>query len=76
MGRIRLTRRRRALLGYVLGVALVVAGAWVARGLAAGLITAGLITAVSFLLLSDVEEAPVEPPAVAVSSFGRYDPTL
>jgi uncharacterized membrane protein len=76
VGRIRLTRRRRALLGYVLGVALVIAGAWVARGLAAGLITAGLITAVSFLLLTDVEEATGEPPAVAVSPVRRYDPTL
>ena len=76
MGRIRLTRRRRALLGYVLGCALVVAGMWVAQGLAGGLITAGIITAASFLLLTDVEEALGEPPAVAVSPVRHYDPTL
>lgn len=76
MGSLRLTRRRRALLGYILGVGLVVAGAWVAKGLAAALITAGLITAASFLLLTDVEEATGEPPAVAVPPVRRYDPTL
>jgi len=76
VGHIRLTRRRRALLGYVLGVGLVVAGAWVAKGLAAALITAGIITAASFLLLTDVEEVTGEPPAVAVSPVRRYDPTL
>jgi hypothetical protein len=77
VGRVRLTRRRRALLGYLLGCALVVAGAWVARGLAAGLVVAGVITAVSFLLLSDVDEGGSgEPPAVAVAPVRHFDPTL
>lgn len=76
MGRLRLNRRRRSLLGYIAGCLLVVAGVWVEQGLAGALITAGVITAGSFLLLTDVEEAPVEPPAVAVSQVRRYDPTL
>ena len=77
MGRLRLTRRRRALLGYLLGCALVVAGAWVARGLAAGLIVAGIITAANFLLIADVTEGGSgEPPAVAVAPQRFYDPTL
>lgn len=74
MGRLRLNRRRRSLLGYLAGCLLVVAGVWVAQGLAGSLITAGVITAGSFLLLTDVEEGPVEPPAVAV--WPRHDPTL
>lgn len=77
MGRVRLTRRRRALLGYVFGCALVVAGAWVAHGLAAALIVAGIITAASFLLLADVTEGSVsEPPSVAVAPQRHFDPTL
>lgn len=76
MGRVRLTRRRRALLGYIAGCALVVAGMWVAQGPAGALITAGIITAASFLLLTDVEEGPIEPPAIAVSGVHRHDPTL
>lgn len=76
MGRLRLNRRRRSLLGYLLGCALIVAGVWVASGLAGALVTAGVITAGSFLLLTDVEEGPVEPPAVAVSQVRRHDPTL
>lgn len=77
MGHVRLTRRRRALLGYILGCALVVAGVWVAQGLAAALIVAGIITAVSFLLLADVDEgATREPPAVAVAPQRFFDPTL
>jgi hypothetical protein len=74
VGRLRLNRRRRSLLGYILGCLLVVAGVWVASGLAGSLVTAGAITAASFLLLTDVEEGPVEPPAVAV--WPRHDPTL
>jgi hypothetical protein len=74
VGRLRLNRRRRSLLGYLLGCLLVVAGVWVAFGLAGSLVTAGAITAASFLLLTDVEEGPVEPPAVAV--WPRHDPTL
>jgi lipopolysaccharide export LptBFGC system permease protein LptF len=56
VGRVRLTRRRRALAGYVLGCLLVVAGVYVAFGLAGALVVAGVITAASFLLLADVEE--------------------
>ena len=76
MGRLRLTRRRRALLGYVLGCALIVAGVWVAQGLAGGLIAAGIITSASFLLLTDVEEVKREPPAVALSPQRFFNPTL
>lgn len=76
MGRVRLNRRRRSLLGYLAGCLLIVAGMWVAQGLAGALITAGIITAASFLLLTDVEEGTVEPPAVAVSPQRFFDPTL
>lgn len=76
MGRVRLTRRRRALLGYLFGCALLVAGIWVGRGMPAGLIAAGVITAGSFLLFADVEEVKVEPPAVASTPQRFYDPTL
>ena len=77
MGRVRLTRRRRALLGYVLGCALVVAGLWVAEGLAGALVVAGVIVAASFLLLTDVDEGGTrEPPAVAVAPQRFFDPTL
>lgn len=77
MGSLRLTRRRRALLGYLAGIALVVAGVWVAQGLAGALIVAGVITAMSFLLLADVdEEGTREPPAVAVAPQRFFDPTL
>lgn len=76
MGRVRLTRRRRALLGYLAGVLLILAGVYLAFGLAAALVVGGVVTAASFLLLTDVEEVPVEPPAVAVSQVRRYDPTL
>lgn len=75
MGHLRLNRRRRALLGYIAGCLLVVAGMWVAQGPAGALITAGVITAASFLLLADVEEDTVEPPAVAAAPH-RFDPTL
>ena len=77
MGRFRLTRRRRALLGYLLGCALLVAGIWTSRGVPAGLIAAGVITAGSFLLFADVEEVKLEePPAVASIPQRLYDPTL
>jgi len=76
VGRLRLTRRRRALLGFALGCALVVSGTWVWLGVAGGLIVAGVITAASFLTLSDVEEGTREPPAVAVSPQRFNDPTL
>jgi len=74
VGRLRLTRRRRALLGYVAGCALIVAGVWMAQGPAVALIVAGVIAAASFLLLTDVEEGTGEPPSVAVAR--RHDPTL
>ena len=77
MGNVRLTRRRRALLGYIVGWALVVAGIYVAKGLAASLIIGGVICAVSFLLLTDVEEGTSEPPTVsAAPPVRRFDPTL
>lgn len=76
MGGVRLTRKRRALLGYVLGVLLIVAGAYVAKGLAGALIVGGIICALSFLLLTDVEEGTGEPPAVAVAPQRVFDPTL
>jgi hypothetical protein len=77
VGRLRLTRKRRALLGFIVGCALVVAGVYVARGLATALVVAGLITAASFLLLADVEEGTGEPPAVADPRTRRvFDPTL
>ena len=76
MGVLRVTGRARALLGYTLGCVVVVAGVWVARGLAAALIVAGVICAASFLLLTDVEEGTGEPPAVAVAPQRFNDPTL
>jgi len=76
VGRLRLTRRRRALVGYILGCALLAAGFWLAAGPAVALIVAGLITAASFLLFSDVEGGTGEPPAVAVSPQRFHDPTL
>jgi hypothetical protein len=76
VGRLRLTRRRRALAGYVLGCVLVVAGVWLAQGAAGALIVAGVIAAASFLLLTDVEEGKGEPPAVAVAPQRFHDPTL
>jgi hypothetical protein len=77
VGSVRLTRRRRALLGYLLGCVLVIAGVYVGSGLAGALLVAGIITAASFLLLTDVDEGVTrEPPAVAVSPQRFYDPTL
>jgi len=77
VGRVRLTRRRRALLGYVLGCVLIIAGVYVAQGVAGAFVTAGIITAASFLLLTDVdEEGTREPPAVAVAPQRFFDPTL
>ena len=74
MGRLRLTRQRRALLGYATGCALVVAGVWWAFAGGFALIVAGFIVAASFLLLADVEEGTHEPPAVAAAQL--HDPTL
>lgn len=77
MGHVRLTRRRRALLGYLLGCLLIVAGIYVAQGPAGALVVAGVITAASFLLLTDVEEVKVEPPTVGATPPHRlFDPTL
>lgn len=77
MGRVRLTGKRRALLGYLLGCALVIAGVYVGTGLAGALLVAGVITAASFLLLTDVDEGVTrEPPAIAVSPQRFFDPTL
>ncbi len=76
MGSVRLTRKRRALLGYIASCLLVVAGAYVAKGLAGALIIAGIIGGLSFLLLTDVEEGTGEPPAVVVAPQRHFDPTL
>ncbi len=78
MGRPHLTRRRRAVLGYVAFCLVAVAGVYVIKGLGVALIVAGVIGAASFLLLADVdEEVKVEPPAVNVPWPQRFhDPTL
>jgi hypothetical protein len=77
VGHVRLTRRRRALLGYITGCAAMVAGIYLVKGLAAALIVAGVICAVSFLLLTDVEEVTGEPPAASAAPPVRgFDPTL
>ena len=78
MGHVRLTRRRRALLGYIAGWLSVIAGIYVAKGLAAALVIGGVICAISFLLLTDVEEGTGEPPAVSATPPVRrfFDPTL
>lgn len=76
MGRVRLTRRRRAVLGYVAFCLVIVAGVFVIKGLGVALIVAGVIGAASMLLLTDVEEGTGEPPAVAVAPQRFFDPTL
>lgn len=75
MGRVRLSRQRRSIAGYLTGCALIVAGMWFGTGLAGSLITAGILCAASFLLLFDVEGVPRESPPVATQAQ-RYDPTL
>lgn len=74
MGRVRLTRRRRALAGCLLGCALVVAGTWLWLGVAGALIVAGVITAASFLALAEVEDSG-EPPTVP-DAPQQFNPTL
>lgn len=62
--------------GYVLGLVALVAGIYLTRGLGLALVVAGAVTALSFLLLYDVEGGtPVEPPAVAAPQR-TFDPTL
>lgn len=60
MGFLRVTRwsrAARARLGYWSGCAGVAAGAWVQFGAGVGLMVGGVLTAGSFLLLVDVDEA-------------------
>ena len=75
MGHVRLTQRRRALLGYAAGCALVVAGVWWAFDFGFALIVSGVVVAASFLLLADVGEGVSEPPAVPAAQR-IHDPTL
>jgi len=58
----------------MVGCVLIAAGAFVGFGLSTALITAGVMVAASFLLLTDVEEGTGEPPAVAAAK--RFDPSL
>ncbi|MFF8980187.1 hypothetical protein ACF08A_25665 [Streptomyces cellulosae] len=60
MGVLRVTRwsrAARARLGYGAGCAGVAAGAWLQFGCGVGLMVGGALTAGSFLLLVDVDEA-------------------
>lgn len=76
MGLLHVSRTAVARLGYVLGLVAFVAGIYLTRGLGLALVVAGAVTALSFLLLFDVEEgAPVEPPPVD-SPQRVFDPTL
>jgi hypothetical protein len=76
MGVLRLNRARVARLGYLAGVVAFVAGIYLTRGLGLALVVAGAVTALSFLLLFDVEGGtPVEPPA-ADPPRRVFDPTL
>lgn len=61
--------------GYVAGLIALIAGIYLTRGLGVALVVAGAVTALSFLLLYDVEGGPVEPPAVDPPKR-VYDPTL
>lgn len=78
MGRLRLTRRRRALAGYALGCGLLVAGVWVILGLGFALIVAGIIAAASSLVLADVDEEVKrdEPSPVLAAAQRVFNPTL
>lgn len=75
MVRVRLSRYARARAGYLAGMLLIVVGIFLAEGLAAALIVAGINVAVSFLLLYDVEGSQEGEPA-PVDSSRRFDPTL
>ena len=76
MGLLRLNRPAVARAGYVAGLIALIAGIYLTRGLGPALIVAGAVTALSFLLLYDVEGGvPVEPPAVATAQH-VFDPTL
>jgi hypothetical protein len=62
--------------GYVAGLIALVAGIYLTRGLGLALVVAGAVTALSFLLLYDVEGGtPVEPPS-ADPPRRFFDPTL
>jgi hypothetical protein len=72
----RASRATIARFGYVAGLVAFVAGIYLTRGLGLALVVAGAITALSFLLLYDVEGGtPVEPPPVDPPKR-VFDPTL
>lgn len=56
MGRVRVTHAARARAGVIGGGGLVVAGVWLAFGIAAGLAVAGVLLVAYCLLLMDVDE--------------------
>lgn len=62
--------------GYAAGLIALIAGIYLTRGLGVALVVAGAVTALSFLLLYDVEGGtPVEPPPVD-PPHRVFDPTL
>jgi hypothetical protein len=76
VGVLRMSRATIARTGYVAGLIALIAGIYLTRGLGLALVVAGAVTALSFLLLYDVEGGtPVEPPAVDAPKR-VFDPTL
>lgn len=72
----RMSRATIARAGYVAGLIALVAGIYLTRGLGLALVVAGAVTALSFLLVYDVEGGtPVEPPPVDPPKR-VFDPTL
>jgi hypothetical protein len=76
VGVLRLSRVALARAGFVAGLVALVAGIYLTRGLGLALVVGGAVTALSFLLLFDVEGGtPVEPPP-ADPPRRVFDPTL
>jgi hypothetical protein len=76
VGVLRLSRTAVARAGYIAGLAALVAGIYLTRGLGLALVIGGAVTALSFLLIFDVEGGtPVEPPS-ADPPQRVFDPTL
>jgi hypothetical protein len=76
MGVLRLSRTAVARAGYIAGLTALVAGIYLTRGLGLALVIGGAVTALSFLLIFDVEGGtPVEPPS-ADPPRRVFDPTL
>jgi hypothetical protein len=76
VGVLRLSRVALARAGFVAGLVALVAGIYLTRGLGLALVVGGAVTALSFLLLFDVEGGtPVEPPS-ADPPRRVFDPTL